>query len=633
MNTQSQLLHAAAMLAALISGPCYAAEKPSSDSFEKATRIAKEFGNGLQIDYAGFLKYVNYTAFVKIDKDPTNGDPPPPPGMPPPPRRLTEGEYSPAFLYAYPDPSGKWIVDESQTDARFFKDRGGLNGKLTAERLLENNEGWRLAITAATYHQWQLATHPEIETLEGCAAAGSEAAVPEGPQPGSLTTEQLAVYLDRAAGRAALATSAKIRLERLVHFAKPSTDITRDAYLRMSALERFEDLDKDWSCRLDIREFVNGFKSPSYPGSTALKEFVELAGSDLLLSFAEFNVAPGDPRRLPIERDAAWLALIGPEYAREGIPPARLRPVLLALEKAARSEAEQKAASGPGFLDEGGYLLSGNRIFDPNTKKVLRDRNRNAVVVRIIKDFLDSGETATAAAFSHTHTVGNPNQETIDGAFRFDLYTPNRANRLVDNLGAAMGMRFERVDKDKKNVRTHYLIGTGELYPELGPLRAIRLEAGPRFEIDEATRVEKLVGMIELEPVLRIGKLYTGVHHPIGPKTTVFIVPSLGFEMGEVTHIGSELTDDQKARLPRGSFFRYGFAAGVRLANRITLKYRIAQRDELGGGGRPFYQEVTLDIALDPKGRAALTSSYKRGRDTPSFEKIETITVGLGLKL
>ncbi len=326
---------------------------------------------------------------------------------------------------------------------------------------------------------------------------------------------------------------------------------------------------------------------------------------------------------------------------------------------------------GPGMLTGGGYLLAGKRNYDPDKKTYSMDFSQEDLIFHILKTYNDdnagSGQanpdvsnstSATAASFSWTNTLTSGTVLATDSAFRFDLRNKNdlEAGRFIPSFGA----EFHHGGKGNgETFWQHYIFQTSTYMQFTDSRHAIvrgaELYMGPEYETGgdlanvsaathlnpKATRlanqyVEEVAGLINIEPLLRIGNTTSGEWLLINGKTPqgkststlqYYWLGRVGLELGHVNYKSPDATTVSS------TFFRPQFEVGAKVGG-VKLKYSLTQRNGLDGAHKDYlYGDLSATINLDPNGILALTAGYQHGKNAPAFTKTETFTLGLGVKL
>lgn len=402
-----------------------------------------------------------------------------------------------------------------------------------------------------------------------------------------------------------------------------TTSLTLSDFNRLAAHETFEDLDLDHSgvldqdefYALDYREVEKDFLSIARPLATRISE------EDFQAAVEISNIRLSVKLRLAGKK--LWDDLIGGDLQSAKI----IQVKLIALDKA------KVSASGPGLIPGGGgWVLSGSRKVEQ--KKIVLDETQSAVLLRLIGDYTQTDTKATAATFSWTKDKDNGSVTSINGAVRFDYKQPN--GKFSPTVG--IQINHNGTGDNKEDTRKIFLLGqysgavNGSFY------RGGLVYIGPVYEMDIVKHFDKITGLVEFEPILKFGRFLTGVWVPLSGQSSqtgdleCFLAPRVALELNHVTH--QSTVDLDPSKNPESSnLFRYGLLAGIRMYKQLTLKYSLAKRNLLKNlNSRYLYQEVALEVALDPNSAYMLTANYKRGEDSPSFKTIETINLGLGIK-
>jgi hypothetical protein len=555
---------------------------------------------------------------------------------------IDQDEYTRAFLYCRRQGSA-WPCDIEKTWERWYED-GEKSEQLTLVLLLKNNQLFKNAVDRATEVHWARAAaaagsfdgtlRGQLEKKEYCRTVShtSTSAAP------ALDLTRLALYLDNE-GRRKQRASPETREDFLRHCPADAAPplVRKSAYVLRYTVEKLEEVDLDGNLALSPAEFMALFRS--------LRDFQALVDPEtghveLLSLIAAATEVPTKHAWIGTLMENAsneqWDALAGGETTATMDD---LRGAWADAESAARLKVTKvEEVFGLPYIPNRGILFKGKPEVTKAGKVVVDDRFV-AVTGRVIKRFMEAGENAASASLSYSRQrlpTTDATAFSVNGALRLDFYHP----ALYPTFRLALGPEWEygRIKKrtlsDRANdtatdvdVRRLFLLGQLDLAGGFGILDGHSLQLGPVYEVDEETDINRFAGIVEWEPLLTLGPIATGTWNPFAQgKVEIFLAPRAGLELGEIT-------DAPESNTPDASYLKYGFEIGVRLWDRITTKYVLAQRNSLENLSRDFtYHEVTVEWALDPAKHYFVNGSYKRGRNSPSFDHREIIEVGLGVK-
>jgi hypothetical protein len=269
----------------------------------------------------------------------------------------------------------------------------------------------------------------------------------------------------------------------------------------------------------------------------------------------------------------------------------------------------------------------GNSISEIDWDGTRRNKGK-AFTLRVIKEFLNNDDEAEAAIVSWSKNAGSSTSPDIDIAIRFDhTLTYN----LFDTSSAiAYGIEYQRFGRedDSENLIRYYLLSDIEKNHNYNFIRRSNFIIGPVYEIDRITKIKKITGLLEWEPLLST-KFLSGRNW--------FIRPKFAIELSDIKSFPplSENPTEEELKLVRidRHFYKYTIQAGIKLGKSLSLSYDFTQRHATNDFELDYHlKSASLEWKLMEKDYFSFKVGYEQGKDSPSFEKIEQFKFGLGFK-
>lgn len=573
-----------------------------------AADIIENYGNGAALTKEQFAKYLGEKSYLPLDKDANN--------------HLSFDEFLSALLHCSADEDPGQMqcqVHDGIAKHRYVALVQGstlLNAPEFYMRIKQNPElapWWLEKVERQVDVHWELA-------CGGGTAANSCTSVSE---------NELNVYLKTLKARRATIGTKTWREEILGIGRDDALQVAAEDFDRMTIFERFNRLDQDANKVLDYGEF-----RATYNYDDAREEFSALSGDDLFVTSEEFLAHDVDliiAELLAAEASLLW-ADVGSGAVRSDADT--IKKNLKLIQKATDEEAKKKQPEGSVFgyqwIKNYGVVLYGNTVFDPMDEAVRPKWNEDFVTLRFIKDYMDSGSDADSASITYTKAEGGKGAYGIDAALRFDWYNPELYSFAELSIRPHIGVEAKRAGRGDEREHKYrvYMGADAFVFHNLGLWSGTHLRVSPSYQDDEKTDIEKVIGTIEIEPVLRFGDAFvTGSYRQLNDHVSFMFRPIFALEPAFIVSEPNSMDTND------GAYFRYGMKAGLRLLDTIKLTYTAKQREDIGGfdEGR-FYQEGQLELLLDRNEQYSLTVGIKDGEDTPEFSNTEVYDVGIGIK-
>lgn len=604
--------------------PLFGDMNSETKALDHARKILSTYGRGgtLCIDGPdpdlGLTAYINHQEFKTIFKD-AGG-------------QLSFDEWYGGFLFCESirgtTKTFECKIDDPQTSVDKFKSdfkNAPEDGKLTEKLLYRNNHFWKAYVDSKAQTHWQYVSS-DLNTR--------------------WTESEVAVYLKKVEEIRTSRISVDDRMDKLTKFLESNeatTDKVKEEVLEeFFRQEIFESADSDHSDFLDIYEAKRAF-----PVENFLLSFIDASGADLRISRSDYDdIASGKINAYIFTKVIVALKDMTP-HRRIGEQP---KPIALSdikrdyesqytnkskhLEAQIIEDDKQAVSGGVGWIPDRGLLIFGEKKYDRVGKKVVLDGNEPALLMRVIEDFTKDDGKASLATFSLSKTKGEGREYAADVALRFNYYNP----RLYDfskgySVVPGFGLQWNRSGSGDKrqDIRKAFLLADWYWGHGGSFWSASELQIGPIFERDEVKNIDKLTGLIQLEPLLRIGSFTTGVRMPILGKNTstasIYFRPRVALELGEI------LDKPAGVEKPDANFLRAELDVGLRMFRKSELTYKPRYYKGLDGSRQShFYNEVTLSWYFDKQERYSINAKYKKGEVSPTFTDIDQYNVGLGLK-
>ena len=628
---------------ALSVGADYSDINSETSFLEKARELIDNYGRNGTLGFteltagridpkAGLTGYINDAQVKKIFPDADHG--------------VTFEDWYSGYLYCRPLPGN--IVnfecnstDHSEIAKHFEDDFGKIDGiPITNAILYENNSFWRTYVNAKTLTHWSYISDETPEISD------------DTPERWSLP--RVAEYLKKTHGIATARLSPEERLKKLETLASNSsigsnsTKISEDTFEAFISDEIFDRADTDKSGYLDIYEAKKAFPIEKFL-SSFLNASQEEEEPNVQISKKDFDFIPNTPElenyvfaQILVERKQI-------SHTRISAPPKDLEISSIKQDfqsqyenetKRLETEAEKKqneSVSGIGWIPDRGLMILGERKYDKDSKKVSLDGGQPALMMRLIKDYTVDNNKASGATFSLSKTKGEDRESSANAAIRFNYYHPT----LYDfsnghSVVPAFGLQWDRSGSGEKRQDTRRAFLLADWYwghgdPATSFWSASQILIGPVYERDEVKNIDKVTGMIQVEPLLGFGNFRTGVRLPIFGKdaqtASIYFMPRVALELGEILDSPSDVEE------PDANFFRADMKIGIRIFKRAEFTYFPRFYKGLDGSKQThFSSEFSLEWFFDKEKRYSLTAEYKKGEFAPSFTDIDQYKVGLGVK-
>ena len=584
------------------------ADEVETDTHTKAAlQIIGDYGSGNQLTLPQLQAYLSDQAFqaIDLDKDAV----------------LQFEEFRDARLYCvYESTNRKWDCDLRSSAIEQAYDAARQGSDITSESLLESGvRNWRPIIIQQALASWARS----------------------GVDPGDkLSVEQLAAILRMNAERNAQTLATK--LNELVAAYRERGDTVSLDQLEIDILAfALASADKNASGSVDIFEFLKAFDGPS-----AVPDYNEF-----------LQVRPDEGGVLVVEPDAAPLIASGAgastvtrliwqqsdldQRATETAAGSeqRVSEVARVADEETESEADsilkKKVRRGPfgtAYVKDRGIVFPASAAaYDPKLETVAISDSLSVLTLRVVEDFTKAGSKANPGTISWSKDAGSSPDPNFGLAIRADWRIDqwNRSATSGWQMRPAFGLQYNRVGRgdDESDVRKAFLILDSEFGDRTGFIRSQRFQVGPVFEKDQVNRIDKLTGLIEWEPVVSLAGLTSGVFYQLSKDISWYVRPRLAIEVNDIRDQpeGSSAVDS--------NFYRYGAEIGIDLWQRASLTYEYKQRHATDDFDEDYhYQTAKLAWKLDDLGIFNLTLDFGQGRDTPSFERVEKYSLGLGVK-
>jgi hypothetical protein len=586
---------------------CTAALGADLNSIRKeAAEIIGAYGGSDRIlNSAEFRSYVGDKAFDDIDADEDE--------------QLVFEEYFGAHLYIHLGTNQAWTVNAAEAKGRFSEDKG--TGRLDANQIYITNEAWRSTIDhrAATMFN---------------AASGGGAFIDE---------DALVEYFARPATSSDGPATPKTRLMHLRQLCgiDETARVKEEHFNALYVVEQFTALDVDQSTQIDLYEWS------TVAHSKMLEDFIVVSGRDFLVSSNEYTSMAA---RKPNTAERYYLLDGGMQEEWEDYSPVEnsrgeeeisQSALLKGFEDVYQIQvAEAKTKQGltilgfPWLQNQGIVLRRGGAYYDKVDEAFRLSETKPAVVLRLVKDFNTANDKAESAVLNWSKDAGTNGIWSADAALRFDFHIPG-LHRDDFWLTPAAGVAVEKSGQGDEEKELYKFFGLLDLdiFHDLPVLKSSHFQIGPVYEYERSKDIQKLTGLIEWDPHLRVGSLATGVPYPLLGLNDVrlYSYPVLAVELNNVNV--QPAPKEGEDPISDASFARYGLKAGLKIGERVSCSYMWSKRSSIDRGKSDHtYYEGAIEYFLDDHERFSVKGSYEKGENSPDFERVEKFAVGLGIK-
>lgn len=501
--------------------------------------------------------------------------------------------------------------DNNPALIKYRKEKQLAGGKLTSSHLL-SNEQWKKKIAKLTDVKWD-----KIKDINN----------PNQP----LTVEGVATYLMQEDNDFLKYHNKDYRMDKLRKFLNIDAEefITKDQFFRFRKHEIFMQTDTDGNNAVDIAEIQGAFKT-----SVIVKNFIALAQKDESFFLYNFDKLNGTTLEYIINDkiEEEWLRLFSQYPSKERV--SKLDAQFAIEEKAHLDEQKGKEATkllGGTWIKGTGLILEGDRSYNKKTEKESLDYSKEALTLKFIKNFTNSGVNADPGTFSWVKDDGEDHVFGFEFAVRFDYYDPDWYNIRKNEIRPAFGLEINKSGSGDKKKDEHrfYLLGDLFISHDWNFWKASRIQFGPYLEFDNANDDDKVTGLIEWEPQLNILGFNTGVYYPLfgSDNYGFFFRPIFALE------IDSYFNTSDNSDAEDNTLLRYGLHTGLRFYKQIEISHKARQRHIIDNWDKDsFYHETSARWTPDPNEWIYFEVAFKKGKESPDDDSIEQYSSSIGVK-
>jgi len=273
--------------------------------------------------------------------------------------------------------------------------------------------------------------------------------------------------------------------------------------------------------------------------------------------------------------------------------------------------------------------------------------------VSIRNSFLEDSEQAKPATFSWTKAKGNVSYYSVDAAVQLNVPSFFPSNSFFGEHHLQIQPLFEaHVSSDTNNAQdslsARLPISMTFLKNDTGFVKRWYLTVSPVYEFDRLNDNETIGGDLFVTPNIPrigIGKWWPGpdVNTLENPTVAFHWRPYVGFEGGHVlkSQAGTILSEENEyarfAAKLHGQidliYPRTNAKGNKEIGTRFALTADYFFRQELTGSQHDFnFVEVSPILYLDRDQHVSVGLSYKNGKTTPKFSKVDELNLWVGIK-